>query len=70
MQLPNAVATKSVGEKASPLPWLSTGASVTILLPDDKCVAMVRKLPSYKTVEVMFFVLKFNSRKYIEEGRL
>ena len=28
------VATKSVGEKASPLPLLSTGASVIISVPD------------------------------------
>ena len=28
------VAARSVGENASPLPWLSTGASVMILLPD------------------------------------
>lgn len=34
MQLASAVATKSVGEKDSPLPLLSTGASVEILLPD------------------------------------
>ena len=31
-QLASAVATRSVGEKASPLPWLSTGASVMMLL--------------------------------------
>jgi len=32
--LPKAVASRSVGEKASPFPRLSQGASVMILLPD------------------------------------
>ena len=31
MQVPSAVATRSVGEKDSPLPLLSVGASVAIL---------------------------------------
>jgi len=39
MQLANDSANKSVGENASPLPWLSVGASVNILVPDCKCVA-------------------------------
>lgn len=30
----SAVAQRSVGEKASPLPWLSVGASVIIIFPD------------------------------------
>jgi hypothetical protein len=34
MQLHNADATKSVGEKAFPLPLLSVGASVIITLDD------------------------------------
>jgi hypothetical protein len=34
MHVPSATASKSVGEKASPLPWLSVGASVSILVPD------------------------------------
>jgi hypothetical protein len=38
MQLHNADATKSVGEKAFPLPLLSTGASVIIVSDDFKCV--------------------------------
>ncbi len=38
MHVPNAVATKSVGEKDSPLPLLSTGASVIISILDAKCV--------------------------------
>ena len=29
MQVARAVATRSVGEKASPRPWLSSGASVS-----------------------------------------
>jgi hypothetical protein len=34
MQLHNAEATKSVGEKAFPLPLLSVGASVIIIFED------------------------------------
>ena len=34
MQVPRAVATRSVGEKDSPRPWLSSGASVTISVAD------------------------------------
>ena len=34
MQEASAVATRSVGENASPFPWLSIGASVMIVLPD------------------------------------
>jgi len=37
MQVPSAVATKSVGEKNSPFPPLSTGASVLRTLPEDVC---------------------------------
>ena len=40
-QLAKAVATKSVGENASPLPWLSLGASVKILVLDCRWVACV-----------------------------
>ena len=46
IQLPNAVATKSVGEKASPLPWLSVGASVRISVPDCKCIQTVLNSPT------------------------
>jgi len=35
------VASKSVGEKASPFPQLSTGASVMISTPDLMCVEKV-----------------------------
>ena len=45
IQLGSAVATKSVGEKASPLPLLSVGASVIIRLVDFRCVASVLRLP-------------------------
>ena len=45
IQLPSAVATRSVGEKASPLPWLSVGASVRIFVPDWTWVASVRRPP-------------------------
>jgi len=45
MQLPNAVANKSVGEKASPLPLLSGGASVMILFPDLTWIASVQSSP-------------------------
>ena len=39
MQVPRAVATRSVGENASPLPLLSVGASVVIFDCDSPCVA-------------------------------
>ena len=51
------VAVRSVGEKASPLPWLSSGASVMILMPDCRWVASVRRSPKYVTVDVMFTTL-------------
>ena len=47
IQDPRAAATKSVGEKASPLPLLSTGASVIIASPEDKCTASVLRLSLY-----------------------
>ena len=48
MQLAKLRAHKSVGEKASPLPWLSVGASVMMLLPLCKWVFWVRKSPRYR----------------------
>ena len=45
MQDASEVAHRSVGEKASPLPSLSTGASVIIYSPDCKCVAAVLTSP-------------------------
>src|SRR6266513_4079082 len=47
MQVPRAVATKSVGENASPLPLLSAGASVGIFDFEGPCVASQCKLPVY-----------------------
>ena len=41
----NAVATRSVGEKASPFPLLSVGASVIIVFPERRCVASVLREP-------------------------
>lgn len=46
IQFPSAVATKSVGENVSPLPLLSTGASVDRALPDGSCVASQRNSPA------------------------
>src|SRR5215469_6651570 len=39
MQLPSAVATRSVGDKLSPHPWRSFGASVVTSFPDRPCTA-------------------------------
>jgi len=46
MHVPSAVATRSVGENASPLPWLSTGASVSTVAPEGPCSARQRSPPS------------------------
>lgn len=46
MQLASAVATRSVGENVSPLPLLSSGASVESVLPEGECVAVQRSSPS------------------------
>jgi hypothetical protein len=56
MQHPNDVASKSVGENASPLPLLSIGASVRMVLLDCKCVDSVRRFPWYTIFDV-FIVL-------------
>ena len=45
-QADSAVATRSVGEKDSPLPWLSVGASVISVVPLGPWVALQRRLPS------------------------
>ena len=45
MQVPSAVATRSVGEKERPSPWLSSGASVVRVTPDGPCSASQRKSP-------------------------
>ena len=52
----SAVATKSVGEKASPFPLLSIGASVIILFPDLIWIASVLRAPLYTTLDVIFFI--------------
>jgi hypothetical protein len=57
MQEPNALATKSVGLKRSPLPWLSFGASVSTMLPLCKWVISVRKSPLYTIWAVIFLFL-------------
>ena len=46
MQVPSAVATRSVGLNDSPLPMLSTGASVRRVVPDGACFALQRSWPS------------------------
>src|ERR1700747_3630005 len=47
MHVPRAVATRSVGENASPLPLLSVGASVAIFDCDGPCVASQCSPPVY-----------------------
>src|SRR6266704_1112472 len=49
MHVASAVATRSVGENASPLPLLSVGASVEIFDCDGPCVASQCKSPVYLT---------------------
>src|SRR5205809_3764361 len=49
MHVPSAVATRSVGENASPLPLLSAGASVASLDFEGPCVASQCKFPVYST---------------------
>src|SRR5689334_16855495 len=49
MHVARAVATKSVGEKASPFPLLSLGASVEIVACEGPCVASQCKSPVYLT---------------------
>ena len=49
MHVARAVATRSVGEKASPLPLLSLGASVEIFAWEGPCVASQCKSPVYLT---------------------
>src|SRR6267143_5154355 len=47
MHVARAVATRSVGENASPLPLLSVGASVAIFDCDGPCTASQCKSPVY-----------------------
>ena len=46
MQVLRDVATRSVGEKRSPLPWLSMGASVSRRVPEGPWLAWQRSCPS------------------------
>src|SRR5213082_3353266 len=57
MHVASAVATRSVGENASPLPLLSVGASVEIFDCDGPCVASQCKSPAYltETLTISFF---------------
>jgi hypothetical protein len=64
MQVASEVAIKSVGEKRSPFPLLSTGASVSKLFPERRCVQTVLSSPSYSTVDVILFCLNLRSRTY------
>lgn len=57
MQDASDVAARSVGEKASPLPWLSSGASLMISLPEARCLAVVLNSPEYITFEVAIVLL-------------
>src|ERR1700677_2224489 len=47
MQVPSAVATRSVGENDSPFPMLSTGASVSSCLPEGPWEAVQCNPPVY-----------------------
>jgi hypothetical protein len=52
IQLASEVASRSVGEKWVPSPWLSFGASVSRVAPDCMCIACVRNCPTYITSDV------------------
>ena len=52
IQLESAAQTVSVGEKASPFPLLSTGASVINFLPEAECVFSVLNSPKYDPLAV------------------
>jgi hypothetical protein len=54
MQVLRAVATRSVGEKRSPLPWLSVGASVSSSVPEGWWLERQRSSPTYTlSIKVM-----------------
>src|SRR5437763_4202881 len=70
IHLPSAVATRSVGENASPFPSLSVGASVASLEFDGPCLAKQCRSPSYR-IEILtidHYAMRFLSchveRKY------
>ncbi|HXH30137.1 MAG TPA: hypothetical protein VNJ01_04940 [Bacteriovoracaceae bacterium] len=50
MQLARLVDMRSVGEKASPLPWLSLGASLWMTVLESRWTASVRSSPLYVTL--------------------
>ena len=61
MQDARAVPMRSVGENLAPLPWLSVGASVSMVDLDCKWVAKVLSSPEYYTVEVMLFFINLHN---------
>src|SRR5437879_8058245 len=63
MHAPSAVATRSVGENASPLPLLSVGASVAIFDCDGPWVASQCKSPPYliSTLTMFDYAMRFSS---------
>src|SRR6266853_4520246 len=63
MQVARAVATRSVGENASPLPLLSVGASVAIFAFDGPCAASQCKSPVYLTE--MLTIPNYAARFYV-----
>jgi hypothetical protein len=50
------VAHKSVGENFSPFPWLSVGASLSMMVPDCKCSAEHLKSPVYVIFDVIILI--------------
>src|SRR5690606_23665671 len=60
IQLASEVASKSVGEKEAPSPWLSGGASVIISTPDRVCAALVLSEPAYTTFDVVAILFLFS----------
>src|SRR3977135_3726222 len=66
MQVPSAVATRSVGEKDSPLPLLSVGASVAILACDGPWTASQCRSPVYWMEMLIIFVeINYNKHRQI-----
>src|SRR5690606_16316621 len=57
IQVASEFATISVGEKASPRPWLSVRASVKMIVPECKWVDSVLKSPLYITLLVLIILL-------------
>jgi hypothetical protein len=70
MQVARLTQSKSVGLKRSPLPLLSVGASVSIMVPLCMCVAVQRNVPLYIILLVMVGFLNilgfgYTKRKFI-----